>query len=64
LPKLTSSSRYASIVCAEDRAISPDWSRTAAREALGVEPYELPGSHSPFLSRPRRLADVLNEIVG
>jgi pimeloyl-ACP methyl ester carboxylesterase len=64
LPKIADSPRFASIVCAEDRAISPDWSRAAARNALGVEPYELPGSHSPFLSRPAHLADVLSEIVG
>jgi hypothetical protein len=64
LPKITNSARFASIVCTEDRAISPDWSRSAARDALGVEPYELPGSHSPFLSRPAHLADVLSDIAG
>ena len=48
-----------SIVCRDDRAVSPDWSRAAARELLGVEPVELPGSHSPFLSRPAELADLL-----
>jgi pimeloyl-ACP methyl ester carboxylesterase len=64
LPKIPSASRFASIVCTEDRAISPAWSRAAARDALGVEPHELPGSHSPFLSRPGHLADVLSEIAG
>jgi len=49
----------ASIVCRDDRAISPDWSRAAAQELLGVEPVELPGSHSPFLSRPAELAELL-----
>ena len=48
-----------SIVCREDRAVSPSWSRSAARELLGVEPLELPGSHSPFLSRPAELAELL-----
>jgi pimeloyl-ACP methyl ester carboxylesterase len=44
----------------EDRAVRPEWSRRAARERLGVEPIELDGSdHSPFLSRPAELADVL-----
>ena len=47
------------IVCTEDRMVLPDWSRTAARERLGVTPVELPGSHSPFLSRPAALADLL-----
>ena len=34
------------ILCREDRAISPAWSRRVARERLGVEPIELDGSHS------------------
>ena len=48
-----------SIVCRDDRAVSPDWSRAAAQTLLGVEPVELPGSHSPFLSRPAELAELL-----
>jgi pimeloyl-ACP methyl ester carboxylesterase len=48
-----------SVVCRDDRAVSPEWSRSAARELLGVEPIELPGSHSPFLSRPAELARLL-----
>ena len=47
------------VLCTEDRIVSPEWSRWAARERLGVEPIELPGSHSPFLSRPAELADAL-----
>ncbi|MDB5166370.1 MAG: alpha/beta hydrolase [Candidatus Saccharibacteria bacterium] len=47
------------IVCTEDRMVRPDWSRLAAREFLGVDPYILPGGHSPFLSRPRDLARML-----
>ncbi len=47
------------VVCTEDAIVNPDWSRRAARERLGVEPIELPGSHSPFLSRPAELAAVL-----
>jgi len=47
------------IVMAEDAALSPEWCRRAAREQLGVEPHELPGDHSPFLSRPGELADLL-----
>ena len=37
----------------------PDRSRRVSRERLGVEPVELPGSHSPFWSRPGKLAGVL-----
>jgi pimeloyl-ACP methyl ester carboxylesterase len=47
------------VLCTEDRIVSPAWSRWAARDRLGVEPIELPGSHSPFLSRPAELADAL-----
>jgi pimeloyl-ACP methyl ester carboxylesterase len=53
--------RRVAIVCREDRAISVDWARRAARERLGVEPIELPGGHSPFLSRPAELAALLDE---
>jgi pimeloyl-ACP methyl ester carboxylesterase len=51
------------ILCKEDRAISPAWSRRVARERLGVEPIELDGSHSPFLSRPSALAAVLDRLA-
>ena len=55
----------ASIVCADDRVASAAWGRWAARERLlGAPVFELPGSHSPFLSRPGALADVLDGIVG
>jgi pimeloyl-ACP methyl ester carboxylesterase len=52
-----------SVVCRDDRAVSPSWSRKAARELLGIEPVELPGSHSPFLSRPVELAELLVSLV-
>ncbi|MDP8958732.1 MAG: alpha/beta hydrolase [Actinomycetota bacterium] len=47
------------IVCSEDRTVSPRWSRRAAKERLGVEAVEIPGGHSPFLSRPGMLAHLL-----
>lgn len=53
----------ASIVCREDRAINPDWVRTAARERLGVDAIELGGGHSPFLSRPSELARILDSLA-
>jgi hypothetical protein len=34
-----------------------------SREQLGVEPIELDGRHSPFLSRPADLADVLRGVI-
>jgi pimeloyl-ACP methyl ester carboxylesterase len=47
------------IVMRDDRMIRPEWSRTAARVRLGVEPLELPGGHSPMLADPEQLADAL-----
>ena len=47
------------VVAAEDRIISPAWSRRTAAERLGVEAIELPGSHSPYLARPAVLAELL-----
>ena len=52
-----------SIVCREDRAINPDWVRAAAPERLGTVALELPGGHSPFLTRPRDLAVLLDGIA-
>ena len=52
------------VVCTGDRAISPDWQRAVAAETLRVHPYELPGGHSPFLSRPDELAGLLVDIAG
>lgn len=54
--------RIDSIVCADDRIVRPEWSRRVSRERLGVEPIELPGSHSPMLSRPTELAGALRTI--
>jgi pimeloyl-ACP methyl ester carboxylesterase len=54
-----------SIVCSDDRVASAAWGRWAARERLlGAPVFELPGSHSPFLSRPGALAELLDRIVG
>lgn len=51
------------IVCDADRAIDPAWSRATARHTLGVEPVELPGGHSPFLTQAARLAELLSSLV-
>ena len=50
------------ILCDDDRAVSPAYSRRASRKLLGIDPVEMPGGHSPFLSRPRLLADVLERL--
>jgi pimeloyl-ACP methyl ester carboxylesterase len=52
-----------SIVCRDDRAINPEWIRGAARERLGTEPIEIGGGHSPFLTRPAELAQVLHAMA-
>ncbi len=51
------------ILCRDDRAVNPAWGRMAARERLGVEAVEMDGSHSPFLTRPAELADVIDSLI-
>jgi pimeloyl-ACP methyl ester carboxylesterase len=52
------------IVCAQDRALDPEWSRATARDRLGVTAIELSGGHSPFLGRPAELASALETAAG
>jgi pimeloyl-ACP methyl ester carboxylesterase len=52
-----------SVVCADDQCLGVEWAKRVARDRLGADLIELPGSHSPFLSRPRVLADVLLRIA-
>jgi pimeloyl-ACP methyl ester carboxylesterase len=47
------------VLAQADLAVNPAWARWVARERLGVVPVELPGGHSPFLARPRDLAEIL-----
>ena len=50
------------VLCTEDRACNPEWSRRAIPERIGVTPLELAGSdHSPFLGRPAELTRLLLE---
>jgi pimeloyl-ACP methyl ester carboxylesterase len=63
VPVRSPRTRIASIVCADDRAVSPGWSRAAARDAMGVEPIEIPGGHAPFLGCPARLAGALDQVA-
>ena len=51
-----------SVVCSEDRVVNPDWSRRTARN-IGADIVELPGHHSPFLSQPAAVAEVLLRIA-
>jgi pimeloyl-ACP methyl ester carboxylesterase len=47
------------VACDDDRILDPAWQVRIARERLGIEPDVLAGSHSPRLSRPAALADLL-----
>jgi pimeloyl-ACP methyl ester carboxylesterase len=51
------------ILCTEDRVVSRTYSTRAAHDLLGVRPIEMPGGHSPFLSRPEELAARLSALV-
>lgn len=51
------------IVCRDDRMLTNSWSKRVAKDRLGAQLIELPGSHSPFLSRPRELAEVLCRVA-
>ena len=47
------------VLARDDLAVAPTWSRHAARDRLGIEALELSGSHSPFMSQPANLAELL-----
>jgi pimeloyl-ACP methyl ester carboxylesterase len=46
------------IVCTQDRA-QPRWLAEVTARRLGVDPLTIDASHSPFLSRPTALAQLL-----
>jgi len=48
--------------CAGDTVIDGDWAARAVPARLGIQPVTVPGDHSPFLSRPAALADLLTPI--
>jgi hypothetical protein len=43
--------------------MNPEYGRSAARTRLGVEPLEIDGAHSPFLTRPAELATLLEPLL-
>ncbi len=47
------------VACSDDRMLRPEWSVKAVRERLDAELIELSGGHSPMLSQPQVLADLL-----
>ena len=56
-------SRAAAIACQNDIAIYASYQRHCLRYRLGIDVLELPGHHSPFLSRPALLADTLHALL-
>ena len=50
------------VVCAQDRMIHPDTQREMAA-AAGAEVIEWPSSHSPFLSHPSLVADLVARLA-
>jgi pimeloyl-ACP methyl ester carboxylesterase len=56
--------RVAGIVnCEDDRIILCEPHSALARKRYGIDPIILPGSHSPFLSRPAALAQAFDRIA-
>lgn len=47
----------------DDLAVDRQWMHDASRDRLGVTAVDLPGDHSPFLSRPAELAATLLGLV-
>lgn len=54
--------RSTCILATHDTAVSNDWARRAAKRRLGVEPLEIATGHSPMLSRPSDLANLLDDL--
>ncbi len=51
------------LACRDDHATNPAWQRQVAAERLGVTAVELDGGHSPMLSRPAELSEVLDRLA-
>jgi alpha-beta hydrolase superfamily lysophospholipase len=47
------------IVCRNDRFFSAGWLRGVVRDRLGIEPDELDSGHTPALSHPTELVDLM-----
>ena len=56
--------RLVSIAATEDRMVTIEFARHAARARMGIDLVEIPGHHSPFLARPAELAGTLTAAIG
>ena len=52
----------AAILCRHDRLFPVAWLRQVVRHRLGIEPEEIDGGHTPGLSHPIELTNVLEHI--
>ena len=52
----------AGIICTQDRAVHPSLQRMMC-EARGMPAYDMEAGHSPFLSRPDALADLITTAI-
>jgi hypothetical protein len=51
------------LLCRDDRFFPAQWLRTVVKDRLGMTPDEIDGSHCIALSRPKELADRLDNYV-
>ena len=50
------------ILCRHDRLFPAAWLREVVRHRLGIEPEEIDSGHTPALSHPDELTDLLERI--
>lgn len=62
-PPATASSPVTAIACTADQVVDPAFVRWAAASVLDADLLEIDADHSPFLSAPDALADLLDAIV-
>ena len=50
---------YTYVLGVADPIVNPEWSRRVVPEVLGIQPIDIEAGHSPFLSAPVALVDLL-----
>jgi pimeloyl-ACP methyl ester carboxylesterase len=63
VPPAAPASPVSAIACTDDRVVDPAFVRWAAATVLHADLHELDADHSPFLSAPDALADLLDTLV-
>lgn len=62
-PPAAPASPISAIACTDDRVVDPAFVRWAAARVLHADLHELDADHSPFLSAPEALADLLDQLA-